>query len=259
MRCLTVFAIFMWLLVVSWSSDYWFGISPRVTLIALVDVEVCLGIPSCVTRWVPRESRGLILGSTGRGRPILGSTGRGRPLLYPTSVFPTSNVINALDPAPLHSDMISSLGSGHYTVPRPVFLHLTSLHFDWLCSAPSYHIWLILYSWSVSSLLNSDFLTLSHSFIHCLLGLACLAWIFFLLLGIFYFPLKITYHWIIACIILSFTLTYRLSNIYLYPSLKYILQTASLQEYWCQIAMLICTFFMNVLSKCNIDFEICPK
>ena len=89
MRCLTVFALFMWLLVVSRSSDYWLGISPRVTLIALVDVEVCLCIPSCVTRWVPRGSRGLILGSTGRGRPILGSTGRGRSLLYPASVFPT--------------------------------------------------------------------------------------------------------------------------------------------------------------------------
>ena len=72
MRCLTVFALFMWLLVVSRSSDYWLGISPRVTLIALVDVEVCLGIPLCVTRWVPRGSRGLILGSTGRGRPIIG-------------------------------------------------------------------------------------------------------------------------------------------------------------------------------------------
>ena len=89
MRCLTVFAIFMWLLVVSRSSNYWLGISPHVTLIALVDVKVCLGIPLCGTRWVPRGSRGLILGSTGRGRPILGSTGRGRPLLYPASVFPT--------------------------------------------------------------------------------------------------------------------------------------------------------------------------
>ena len=89
MRCLTVFALFMWLLVVSQSSDYWLGISLRVTLIALVDVKVCLGIPSCVTRWVLHVSRGLILGSTGKGRPILGSTGRGRPLLYPASVFPT--------------------------------------------------------------------------------------------------------------------------------------------------------------------------
>ena len=89
MRCLTVFAIFMWLLVVSRSSDYWLGISARVTLTALVDVEVCLGISSCVTRWVTRGSLGLILGSTGRGRPIIGSTGRGSPLLYPASAFPT--------------------------------------------------------------------------------------------------------------------------------------------------------------------------
>ena len=89
MRCLTVFVLFMWILVVSLSSDYWLGISPRVTLIALVDVEVCLGIPLCVTCWVPCGSPGLILGSTGRGRLILGSTGRGRPLLYPVSVFPT--------------------------------------------------------------------------------------------------------------------------------------------------------------------------
>ena len=89
MRCLTGFAIYMWPLVVSRSSDYWLGTSPRVTIRALVEVKVCLGIPSCGTRWVPRGSRGLILGSTGRGRPILGSTGRGRPLLYPASVFPT--------------------------------------------------------------------------------------------------------------------------------------------------------------------------
>ena len=89
MRCLTVFALFMWLLVVSRSSDYWLGKSPLVTRIAFVDVKVCLGIPSCVTCWVPGVSRGLILGSTGRGRPILGSTGRGRPLFYPASAFPT--------------------------------------------------------------------------------------------------------------------------------------------------------------------------
>ena len=75
--------------IVSQSSDYWLSISLRVTLIALMNVEVCLGIPSCVTFWVPRGSRGLILGSTGRGSPILGSAGRGRPLLYPASVFPT--------------------------------------------------------------------------------------------------------------------------------------------------------------------------
>ena len=89
MRCFTVFAIYMWLLVVFRSIDYWLCVPPRVTPLALVEVKVCLGIPSCGTRWVPRESRGLIVGSTGRGRPILGSTGRGRLLLYPASVFPT--------------------------------------------------------------------------------------------------------------------------------------------------------------------------
>ena len=69
----------MWLLVVSRSSDYWLGTSPHETLIALGEVDVCLGIPSCGTRWVPLGSLGLILGSTGRGLP----------LLYPASVFPT--------------------------------------------------------------------------------------------------------------------------------------------------------------------------
>ena len=69
----------MWLLVVCRSSDYWLGIHPRATTIALVEVKVCLGIPSCGTRLVPRGSRGLILGSTGKGLP----------LLYPASVFPT--------------------------------------------------------------------------------------------------------------------------------------------------------------------------
>ena len=89
MRCLTGFTIYMWLLVLSRSRNYWLGISPHVTVVALVDVKVFLGIPSCGTHWVPRGSRGLILGSTGRGRRILGSIGRGRPLLYPASVFPT--------------------------------------------------------------------------------------------------------------------------------------------------------------------------
>ena len=45
----------------------------------LVEVEVWLVTLSWGTRCVPRGSRGLILGSTGRGRP----------LLYPVSVFPT--------------------------------------------------------------------------------------------------------------------------------------------------------------------------
>ena len=69
----------MWLLVFCQASDYWLGTPPRLTLIVLAEVEVWLGTPSCGTRWVPRGSRGLILGSTGRGRP----------LLYPASVFPT--------------------------------------------------------------------------------------------------------------------------------------------------------------------------
>ena len=88
MRCLTVFAIFMWLLFVSRSSDYWLGIFHGETPRALVDVKVCLGIPSCVPRWVTRGSRGLILGSTGRGRPILGSTGRGPPPVVSRQCFP---------------------------------------------------------------------------------------------------------------------------------------------------------------------------
>ena len=57
-----------------------------------MDFEVCLGIPSCVTRWVPRGSRGLILGSTGRGRPILGSTGRGAPPFVSRQCFPNSSM-----------------------------------------------------------------------------------------------------------------------------------------------------------------------
>ena len=84
MRCLTGFAIYMWLLVVSRSSDYWLGISPHETLIALVDVEVCLGIPSCGTRCVPLGSRGLILGRTGGGRH----------LWYPASVLPTAGKVS---------------------------------------------------------------------------------------------------------------------------------------------------------------------
>ena len=82
MRCLTVFALFMWLLVFFRSSDYWLGISPPAKCTALVDVKVCLGIPSCVTRWVPRGSRGLILGSTGRGQ--------GAPPFVSRQCFPNS-------------------------------------------------------------------------------------------------------------------------------------------------------------------------
>ena len=83
MRCLTGFAIYMWLLVVSRSSDYWLGISQLVIPIALVDVEVCLGIPSCGNHWVPRGSRGLILGSTGRGAPFWGALEGGAPFCIP--------------------------------------------------------------------------------------------------------------------------------------------------------------------------------
>ena len=37
------------------------------------------------------------------------------------------------------------------------------------------------------------------------------------------------------------------------------LQTVELKEYWFQIAILICIFFMNMLSKCDIYFEIPPR
>ena len=111
MRCLTGFAIYMWLLVVSRSSDYWLAYS-RVTLIVLVEVEVCLGIPSCGTRWVPRGSRGLIMGSTGRGRP----------LLYPASVFPTT---------PYNPASLSYIFSCN-------FLFLVTLILPWCHISPGY-------------------------------------------------------------------------------------------------------------------------
>ena len=72
-------AMYMWLLVVCRDSDYWLGTPPHDTLLVLVKVEVCPVSLSWGTRCVPRGSRGLILGSTGRRRPRL----------YPTSVFPT--------------------------------------------------------------------------------------------------------------------------------------------------------------------------
>ena len=78
----------MWLLVVSRSSDYWLGLSPCITPIALVDVEVCLGIPLCVTHWVPRGSRGLILGSTGRGASHSWEYWKGAPLFVSRQCFP---------------------------------------------------------------------------------------------------------------------------------------------------------------------------
>ena len=71
--------MYMWLLVVCLASDYWLGTLPRVTRMVLVEVKVWLVTLSWGTRCVPRGSRGLILGSTGRGRP----------LLYTASVFPT--------------------------------------------------------------------------------------------------------------------------------------------------------------------------
>ena len=86
----TLFAFFMWLLVVSRSCDYWLGLSPHVTLIALVDVEVCLDIPLCVTRRVPRGSRGLILGSTERGASHSWEHWKGAPLFVSRQCFPNT-------------------------------------------------------------------------------------------------------------------------------------------------------------------------
>ena len=104
--------------------------------------------------------------------------------------FTWYNLLTSLHPSPLHYDMLASLGSDHYTFTRLVLLHLNSMHFDWLWSAPSDQIWPIHYSCSVSDLLNSDSLNISHSSLHCLLGLAPLAWICISLLGTFYFSLK---------------------------------------------------------------------
>ena len=74
--------MYMWLLVVCRASDYWIGTPPHGIVMVLVEVEVWLVTPSRVTRCVPRGSRGMILGSTGRGRPRL----------YPASVFPTLTI-----------------------------------------------------------------------------------------------------------------------------------------------------------------------
>ena len=41
MRYITGFALIMWLLVVSRSSDYWLGIPPRLHVTALMEVKVC--------------------------------------------------------------------------------------------------------------------------------------------------------------------------------------------------------------------------
>ena len=87
--------------------------------------------------------------------------------------FTFSAIIAPLQPAPLHSDMLTSLEYAHYNFSGLVFIHLTSLHFYWLCSPPSDHIWPIHYSCSISDLINSVILTLSQSSLHCLLGLCC--------------------------------------------------------------------------------------
>ena len=71
--------MYMWLLVVCRASDYWLGTLAHETLMVLVEVEVWLVTLSWGTCCVPCGRRGLILGSTGRGRP----------LLYPASVLPT--------------------------------------------------------------------------------------------------------------------------------------------------------------------------
>ena len=111
-------------------------------------------------------------------------------LLIAPLYFNCSTPTTPLHPSPLHSDMLASLGYAHYNFPRLVFLHLNSLHFYWICSPPSYQIWPIHYSCSVSALINSDIFTLSHSSLHCLLGLALSAWLCLSLLETLYFPLK---------------------------------------------------------------------
>ena len=99
----------MWLLVVSRSSDYWLGLPPRVTPIALVDVKVCLGIPLCVTCRVPRGSRGLILGSTGRGAPHSWEHWKGASLFVSRQCFPNihENKVNKISECNLLHDIIN--------------------------------------------------------------------------------------------------------------------------------------------------------
>ena len=139
MRCLTGFAIYMWPLVVSQSSNYWLGISPRVTLIALVEVEVCLGIRSCGTRWVPRGSRGLILGSTGRGRP----------LLYPASVSQTK--LSITETFMFNDNTTAESAYHNVTSSSPELLNWL---LDWVnCSCIM--VWsCILFTWQVHALLK---------------------------------------------------------------------------------------------------------
>ena len=81
-------AMYMWLLVVCRTSYYWLGTPPRVTLMVLVEFEVWPVSLSWGTRCVPRGSQGLILGSTGRGRPRL----------YPVSVLPTELIDDEVNP-----------------------------------------------------------------------------------------------------------------------------------------------------------------
>ena len=106
----------MWLLVVSQSSDYWLGISPRVTLVTLVDVEVCLGIPLCVTRWVPRGSRGLILGITGRGAPHSCEHWKGGPLFVSRQCFPNKLTSKQVETNIWYTLCVDLIGP--YMIPR---------------------------------------------------------------------------------------------------------------------------------------------
>ena len=55
-----------------------------------MDVKVCLGIQLCVIRRVPRGSRGLILGSTGRGAPHSWEHWKGAPLFVSRQCFPNN-------------------------------------------------------------------------------------------------------------------------------------------------------------------------
>ena len=113
-------------------SDLDFHVEPK-----KLHMMVCLGRPSCGTRWFPRGSRGLILGSTGRGSPILGSTGRGRPILgsngrgrppfVSRQCFP-----NKCDIAPRTQLPLILPQSNHQTAPRnsaSLCAAIVSLHY----------------------------------------------------------------------------------------------------------------------------------
>ena len=62
----------MWLLVVSRSSNYWLGISPHVTLIALVDVEVYLSNATLGTGTSPYSSKDVHTGFSMGGTSMSG-------------------------------------------------------------------------------------------------------------------------------------------------------------------------------------------